>query len=165
MRYKNIMRQRKKSKILKPLWNFGIYNINMVNISRKTYEKFFFSVSVFFTDDSQGSRGGEGNIFYSTLPLLSAHEHWDIYLQLCMWDECHVFLIAPIVFTRQLLDEIYHLIEWPFEWFIDDAMFVCLVDELILGFHYSNLTLKTGGFELPSTITLVFTSKPTNQVC
>ena len=139
----------------------------MVNISRKTYEKKSFSVSIFFTDtdDSQGSRGGEGNIFYSTLPLLSAHEHWDIYLQLCMWDECHVFLIAAIVFTRQLLDETYHLIEWPFEWFIDDAMFVCLVDELILGFHYSNLTLKTGGFELPSAITLVFTSKPTNQVC
>ena len=139
----------------------------MINISRKTYEKKSFSVSIFFTDtdDSQGGRGGEGNIFYSTLPLLSAHEHWDIYLQLCMWDECHVFLIATIVFARQRLDEIYHLIEWPFEWFIDDAMFVSLVDELILGFHYSNLTLKTGGFELPSAITLVFTSKPTNQVC
>ena len=119
--------------------------------------EFFFSISVFFTDtdDSQGSRGREGNIFYSTLPLPSAYEHWDIYLQLCMWDEYHVFLIATLVFTRQLLDEIYHLIEWPFEWFIDDAMFVCLLDELILGFHYSNLTLKTGGFELPSAITLV----------
>ena len=90
----------------------------MVNISRKTYERIFFSVNVFFTDtdDSQGSRGGEGNIFYSTLPLLSAHEHWDIYLQLCMWDEYHVFLIATLVFTRLLLDEIYHLIELPFDW-------------------------------------------------
>ena len=34
-------------------------------------------------------------------------------------------------------------------------MFVCLLDELILGFCYSDLTLETGGFELTSTITLV----------
>ena len=34
-------------------------------------------------------------------------------------------------------------------------MFICLLDELILGFCYSDLTLETGGFELASTITLV----------
>ena len=34
-------------------------------------------------DDSQDSRGREGTIFYSTLPLPPAHEHSDIYLQLC----------------------------------------------------------------------------------
>ena len=39
------------------------------------------------TDNSQGSRGREGTIFYSTLPFSSAHEHSDIYLQLCMWGE------------------------------------------------------------------------------
>ena len=73
----------------------------------------FFSIRVSFTDtdDSQNSRGREATIFYSTLPLLPAHEHWDIYLQLCMWDDYHVFLIATLVFTRLLLDEIYHLIE------------------------------------------------------
>ena len=59
------------------------------------------------------------------------------------------------MFTRLLLDEIYHLIELTFEWLIDDAMFVYLLDELILGFCYSDLTLETGGFELASTITLV----------
>ena len=72
-----------------------------------------------------------------------------------MWDDYHIFLIAPLVFTRLLLDEIYHLIELPFEWLIDDAMFVCLLDELILDFCYSDLTLETSGFELASTITLV----------
>ena len=36
--------------------------------------------------------------------------------------------------TRLLLDEIYNLIELPFDWLIDDAMFVFLLDELILGF-------------------------------
>ena len=117
----------------------------------------FFSVRIFFidTDDSQGNRGREGIIFYATLPLPPAHKHWDIYLQLCMWDDYHVFLIATLVFTRLLLDEIYYLIELPFEWLIDDAMFICLLNELILGFCYSGLTLETGGFELASTIAVV----------
>ena len=107
------------------------------------------------TDDSQYSKGTEGTIFYFTLPLPPAHEYWEIYLQLCMWDDYHVFLIATLVFTRLLLDEIYHLIELPFEWLIDDAIFVCLLDELILGFCCSDLIWETGGYELASTITLV----------
>ena len=116
-----------------------------------------FSIRVFFkdTDDSQDSKGREGSMFYSTLPLPPAHEHWEIYLQLCTWDDYHVFLIATLVFTRLLLDEIYHLIELPFEWLIDDATFVCLPDELALGFCYSDLTLETGWFDLASTITLI----------
>ena len=113
---------------------------------------FFLSIWVFFidTDNSQDSRGREGTIFYSTLPLPPAHEHWDIYLQLCIWDEYRVLLIATLVFTRLLLEEVYHLIELPFEWLIDDAMFVCLLDKLILDFCYSDLTLETGGLELAS---------------
>ena len=77
---------------------------------------FFFPIRVFFTDteDSQDSRGREETIFYSTLPLPTTHKHWDIYLQCCMWDDYHTFLIATLVFTRRLLDEIYHLIELPF---------------------------------------------------
>ena len=62
----------------------------------KTYYKVFcFFLSGFsFADtvDSQDSRGMEGIIFYSTLPLSPAHEHADIYLQLCMWDDYHIFL-------------------------------------------------------------------------
>ena len=34
-------------------------------------------------------------------------------------------------------------------------MFVCLLDELILDFYYSDLALETGGFEFASPITLV----------
>ena len=51
------------------------------------------------TDDSQDSRGSEGTIFYSTAPLPRALEYSDICLQLCMWDDDHIFLIAPLVFT------------------------------------------------------------------
>ena len=118
---------------------------------------FFFSIRVFLTDtdDLQGGRGREGTIFYPTLPLPPAHEHWGINMQLCMWDDYHVFLFATLVFTRLLVDDIYHLIDLPFEWLIDDAMFICLVDELILRFCYSDLTLETGGFEFASTVILV----------
>ena len=105
------------------------------------------------TDDSQDGRGREETIFYSTLPLPpahkhlgiylfystlslpSAHKHLGIYLQLCIWDDYHIFFIAPLVFTRLLLDEFYHLIELPFH-LIDDVtlFFVCLLDDLILAF-------------------------------
>ena len=65
---------------------------------------------------------------------------------------------------QMLPDEFFHLIELSFEWLIDDAMFVCLLDELILGFCYIDLTLETGGFELASTITLVLQANRLNQV-
>ena len=52
-----------------------------------------------------------------------------------MWDDYHIFLIAMLLFTSLLLDEIYCFteIELPFDLLIDDAMFVCLLDELIVG--------------------------------
>ena len=68
------------------------------------------------TDDSQDSKGRDGTIFYSTLPLPPAYEHSDIYMQLCMWDEYHIFLIASLEYTRLLLDEISQLIKLPFDW-------------------------------------------------
>ena len=127
----------------------------------------FFFHQIFFTDtnDSKDSRGREGTTFYSTLPLPSAHEHWDIYLQLCMWDEYHIFLIATLVFTRLLLDEIYYFIELPFEWLIDDAMFVCLLDELILGFWYSNFDMGSRWIWTHIDYHPCITSETTNQVC
>ena len=70
-------------------------------------------------------------------------------------DDYRVFLIAMLASTRMLLNEIYHFIELTFERLIDDVIFVFLLDELILDFCYSDLTLETGGFEVASTITLV----------
>ena len=65
-------------------------------------------------DNSQDSKRREGSIFCSTLPLSPTHKHSDIYLQLCTWDDYHIFLITTLVFTRLLLD-IYHLIELLFD--------------------------------------------------
>ena len=52
--------------------------------------------------------------------------------------------------------------DWPhyqitilIDWLIDDAMFVYLLDKLMLSFCYSDLTCETGGFELALTMTLV----------
>ena len=111
------------------------------------------------TDDSQDSWGREGTIVYSTLPVRSAHEHPIIYFQLCMWDDYHVLLIATLVFTKLVLHQTYHLIQLPFDWLIDDPMFVCLLDELILGFCYRDFDIRNRWiwthFELTPTITLV----------
>ena len=107
--------------------------------------------------------GREGTIFYSTLPLPPAHEHSDIYLQLCMWDGYPVFLIAKLVFTRLLLNEIYtlldsHLIDWLIDWWYNVFLFTWIFDSglLLQQFDTANWT---GRFELASIITLVLQAK------
>ena len=124
---------------------------------------FFFFLSGFFL--SQDSRGREGTFLYSTLPFPPAHKHSDIYVQLCTWDDYHIFLIATLVFTRQLLDEIYHLIELLFDWLMLCCWFkfVCLL--IWLGFvtaiwHERNRWTRTRIDYHPC-----ITSEPTNQVC
>ena len=72
-----------------------------------------------------------------------------------MWDDYHVFLIATVVFTRLKLDEVYHLIELPFDWLIEDVIFACLLDARLL---LQQFDTETGGFELASTNTLALKS-------
>ena len=79
-----------------------------------------------------------------------------------MWDDYQVFLIATLVFTKLLLDEIYHLIELPFDWLIDDAMFVCLLDELILGFLLQRFDMGNRWIWTGIDYQPYITSKPTN---
>ena len=77
---------------------------------------FFFLSGLSFTDteNSQDRMARKGTIFYSTLPLPPAHEQSDIYLQLCMWGNYHIFLITQLVFTRMLL-VVNHIIKLPFD--------------------------------------------------
>ena len=51
-----------------------------------------------------------------------------------MWDDYYIFLIALHVFTRLLLDEIYHLVDRITIWLIDDVILicVCLLDDLMI---------------------------------
>ena len=88
---------------------------------------FFFLSGYFFTDtnDSQYSRWRFGSMLYSTRPLRPSHEHSDIYLQLYMWDDYHVFLIAPLVSTSLLLDGFTTLLNYHF-WIPFLCLLTCL---------------------------------------
>ena len=112
--------------------------------------RLIFFLSRFSFTDIDVSWDREGTIFYSTLPLPPAHEHSDIYLQLCMWADYHV-----CVYQTATRWDLQNLIELPFDWLTDDVLFVCLLDGLIRDICYSNLTWEIGGFELASTIILV----------
>ena len=113
------------------LKEMGIVTFFYIIINRKHVSTKFIYIYIFFlsgfsftdTDDSRDRRGREGTIFYSTLPLPPAHGHSHIYLQLYMWDDYQVFLIATLVFTRLLLDQTYHLVGSPIDWLVYD---VCL---------------------------------------
>ena len=62
---------------------------------------------------------GEGR--GSSLFLCNTSTHWwaiIYYLQLCIWNDYHVFLMASHVITRMRLDEIYHLWEVVFDWLL-----------------------------------------------
>ena len=114
---------------------------------------FFFLWGFSFKDIGQltGQQGmGEDHfLFHSTTSTRY------IYLQLCIWDDYHTFLIPPLLFTILLLDEIYHLIELLFEWLmmcVHCCLFVCWFD---FRFCYSSLTWLD--------YHLCITSKPTNQ--
>ena len=125
------------------------------SICCKVFKVFFFYQSFLhrhwrFT--RQQGKGGDHLLFHSTTSTRSQTLRH-------LFATLHVRWLSRIFNTRLLLDEIYHLIELPFEWLIDDAMFVCLLDELTLGFCYSGLTSETGVFELASTITLVLQAK------
>ena len=133
---------------------------------------YLFFIRVFFhghwrLTGQQGKRE-DHLLLHSTSPIYS-------YLQLCMWDKDHIFLIAPLAFSRLLLDEIYHLIELLFDWLIDCWLIDWLID------WWSNVCLFTWWFDsrlLPQqsntgnrwTQTRIdyhpsITSEPTNQVC
>ena len=114
------------------MYHFFCWNVrnarpfkSQIQLPKEINTSFFLSGFSFTdTDDQQNSRGEDRTIFYSTLPFPLSHEHSDIYLQLCMWDDHHIFLIAPFVFTRQRLDEIYHLIQLPFDWLMMRCYFL-----------------------------------------
>ena len=119
------------------------------------------------TDDAKDSRGREGTIFCSTLPLPPAHEHSEMYLQLCTWDDCNLFLFALLVFTRLLLDERFPtLSSYQTIWLTDDAMLMSLFiwwsDSrfLLQQFDRGNQWTRTR-----IDYHLFITSEPTNQVC
>ena len=116
---------------------------------------FFFFLSGFSLETLTIHRtAGEGR-GPSFIPLYHFHPLMNIETFICNF-ACKIFKTRIFNCNACVLplDEIYHLIELPFEWLVEGAMFACLLDELLLGFCYSDLTLETGGLELTSNTTL-----------
>ena len=120
----------------------------MEGSSNNTNFFFLSGFSFTVTDDSQDSKGRDGTIFYSTLPLPPAYERSDISMQLCMWDEYHIFLITSLEYIRLLLDEISQFIKLPFDWL--NVNFCFFTGWFNSRFCYSNLTWETDGIKLTS---------------
>ena len=101
----------------------------------------FFSYQSIFsftcTDDSQDSRGREQTIF---IPLHHFHPLTNIQTFICSFS-CEM---ATTYFKP--LPDCYSIPPyWITIWLIDDGMlfYVCLLEDQILGFYYSNLARET----------------------
>ena len=114
------------------------------------------SIRLFFTDteDSQDSKGMEGRIFFHSTTSNRSRTLRPLFATLHVRWLSRIFNRNACVYQTATRWD-YHLIDLPFEWLIGVAIFVCLLDELILDFCYSDLTLETDGFEFASPITLV----------
>lgn len=83
--------------------------LKMVGTSKIKFHTAEFIKCIFikfsFTELTILRQQGKGDaIFYSSLLLPPAHEHWDAYLQHCIWVDCLVFLIVVPVITKLLFD-------------------------------------------------------------
>ena len=111
----------------------GLFLYTRKRFSENLKEIVFFFYQGFstYTNDSQDSRGREGTFFYSTLPLPSAHEHSDIYLQFCKWDDLWlVFDHSTCVyqtFTRWDLPP-YWITIWLIDWWCNFCLFTWWFD-------------------------------------
>ena len=122
---------------------------------RLVYRSSFFLSGFSFTgtDNSQHSRGREGTIFFSTLPLPPAHEHSSATLHVrwlshnfncnaCIYQTATRWDLPPYQITIWLTDDVD----------IDFCLLACWID---FRFCYSYLTWETSGLELASVIILV----------
>ena len=108
----------------------------------------------------QERKGGDHLIFHSTTSTRS--EHWHIYLQLCMWDDYHVFSITTLLFTATRWDlPRYWIAIWVIDWWCNICLFVWIDTRFLLQrFGIGNRWIWTCIDDQPC-----ITSEPTNQVC
>ena len=77
----------------------------------------------------------------------------------CIYQTATGWDLPPYWVIIELLD--YHLLDW----LIDDAVLVCLLDDLILGFCYNYLNTGNQWIWTCNDYHLCITIEPTNQVC
>ena len=124
----------------------------------------FFSVRVFLHRHWRftGQQGREGTNVYSTLPLPPAHEHLIATLYV-RWLSRFLNRNACVYQTATRWDLTpYWITIWLIDWLIDNAMFICLIDELILGFCYSDFDIGNWRIRTRIDYNPCITSEPIN---
>ena len=118
----------------------------------------FFSIRVFFHGHWRltGRKGKRGDhLLFHSITSTCSRAFIHLFATLHVRWLLHIFNRTACIYQTATR---WGLPPYPITtWLIDDVMlfFVCLLDDLILDFCYSDLTRKTGGLELTSIITLV----------
>ena len=151
-----------------PMWEFLLCkNIIMVNFFFNKWSIFFYQglLSQTLTVHRTAGKGRDHRLFHSTT---STHS----------WTLRHLFATLHVRWLSRIFNRnacvyqtatrwdlsIYHFIELPFEWFIDDALFVCLLDELILGYLLQQFGMRNRWILTRIDYHPCITSELTNQV-
>ena len=108
---------------------------------------YFFSVRVFFHRHwrftGQQGKGGGHLLFHSTTSTCSRTLRHLLATLHVRW--LSRIFIAMLVFTRLLVDEIYHLIELPFDWLMIQCLFDAMwyvISKYLLGGNYMILVCR-----------------------
>ena len=121
--------------------------------------KFFFLSRFSFTDtdDSQDSRGkGVDHLLFHSTTSTRSQTSRHLFATLHVRWLSRIFNRNACAYqTAARWDLPFYRMNILIDWLHCQSMFVCLLNELILGFCYSDLTWETGGFELALTVTLV----------
>ena len=127
----------------------------------------FFSIRVFFHGHwrltGQQGKGGDHLLSHSTNSTRS--RTFSIYLQLCMWDNYHIFYRTVYIYQTATPWDLR-----PYRitiWLIDDVtlVFVCLSDNLVLAFWLQKFETGNRWSQTRIGYHPCITSEPTSQVC
>ena len=117
------------------------------------------------TIDRTAGKGGDHRLFHSTTSTRSRifrhlfatlHVRWLSRIfnrNACVYQTATLWDLPP-----------YRISIWLIDWWCDDAMFICLLDELILGFCYSDFEIENRWIWTRIEYHPCITSEPTNQV-
>ena len=97
--------------------------------------------------------------YHATYEFQNIHEHSDIYLQLCKWDDYPLTFNCRHVITRLLLVEIYHTLEFRIQLNVKLILLVDIISDLITAISYKE-AVDLNSYQ-PSSLT---TNEMTNQL-
>ena len=130
--------RRHNHSISQPKWLWGTYVYELIKKFTKNNIGVLFLYQAFLSETLKIHRtaGEVRHYLYSSLPRTLA-----IYLQLYLWDDYHMFLVTLLVTNRLLLNEIYHSVNLPFDWFMKETSGFKLESTVILLLQAKQLTM------------------------